>query len=316
MLDDGLTNQLKQLIDSAKTIFVMFPQYATVDQKAVAASLYLSLVRADKSALLVTPQPLSDEDREELSGLEFAQQQLGNQNLSISFPYSPEQVDKVSYHIGEETKRFFLSVKPKPGVPPLDSNQVEFSYTGAAADALILVGLKELEDLEQLYFGYEQLYTDTPSISINSYTTSFGTYKLDGGTASCSSELATLLIKQLGLPLDNDTATNLLYGIESCTKNLSAATTTAETFDAVAQLLRSGARRTSKRKNNGGDTNLENGTESLVQQTSLNLGVEEENDELPEPKKVPGTEKKRNTTKKSTKNSAEPPPDYVPKKLM
>lgn len=337
MIDESLSNQLKQLVDSARTIFIIFPPTASADQKAVAASLYLALSRTEKTVGLISTQKAPGGEVASISGLEHTQQELGNQNLSISFPYSPDQVDKVSYHIGEESKRFFLSIKPKPGVPPLDASQMEFSYTGATADAVFLIGVTELESLDQLYFGYEQLYQDTPTVSINSYTTSFGTHKVDAGTASSCSEIVTQLIQRLGLSLDNDIATNLLYGIESSTKNLSAPTASAETFETVAQLLRAGARRSFKRSG-GNEVTQPSRSESILHEIasgdeptqgverSSELGDESDGvmnfESIPERQKQLVESIKQKTSKvkagkvDSKKASFMPPADYVPKRLM
>jgi hypothetical protein len=52
-------------------------------------------------------------------------------------------------------------------------------------------------------------------------------------------------MKQLDYPQSKDSATNLLAGIDTATNRLLAPTVTAETFDAVAQLLRAGGIRQS-----------------------------------------------------------------------
>ena len=330
MIDPNLSNQLKQLIDTARTIFIVYPNSASLDHKAVAASLYLSLLRAKKSVGLISPQPLNPESLDAVAGLENTQHALGNQNLSISFPYSPEQVDKVSYHIGEESRRFFLSIKPKPGVAPLDASQVEFSYTGASADVVIIVGVKELEELEQIYFGYEQMYTDTPTISINSYSTSFGTHKLDTGSASSSSEVLTQLLPEWGLSMDTDIATNLLAGIEASTKNLSAPTTSADTFEAVAELLRAGARRSFKRPGAEGAESKNVMETSIHDQTSPHSIVSPEQPEFAQAEEAAQTpagsvesqksaeeeSKKKPAKAKSKKENLNPPADYTPSRLM
>ncbi len=306
MIDDNLSSQVQHLVDSATTIFIIFPSIASADHLAVAASLYLSLVRAQKSVGLVTTDTAAvlQNEGSTIIGLENTQQDLGNQNLSISFPYSPDQVDKVSYHVGEETNRFFLSIKPKTGFPPLDASNVEFSYTGASADLVFLIGVKDLESLEQLYFGYEQLYQDTPSISVNSYATSFGTVKIDSGSASSSSEVIAQLLPILSLPIESDTATNLLYGIESSTKNLSSPTTSAETFEAVAQLLRAGARRSFKRSS-AEPHPKEAFKESIVHEVPESEATKRKNGKAKTPK-----------LESSKKDSMLPPADFTPTKRI
>lgn len=296
MIDDTVTAQIKNIVDSAQTIVIIYPKNATLDQRAVAASLYLALSTAQKSVRLVTPQVEQRTD-EPLAGIEQTQQDMGNQNLGISFEYTPEQVDKVSYHIGEETGKFYLSIKPKPGFPPLDANSVEFTYTGAAAEAVFLVGVNELESLEHLYFGYEDLYNSVSLVSINNFATSFGTVKVDAGNTSSSSEVLAQLLPGLGLTIDSDVATNLLFGIESSTQNLSSVTTSAETFEVVAQLLRAGARRSFKRAG---------------QEQSSQLQRTRMSNEIP-PLQEPRKNGKAKNAKSVAKNDgANPPAEFTP----
>ena len=56
------------------------------------------------------------------------------------------------------------------------------------------------------------------------------------------------LLKESGLGLDTDIATNLLAGIEEASGNFTNPEVTAETFEKVAQLLRAGGQRRPKVK--------------------------------------------------------------------
>lgn len=309
MIDESLANQYKSLIDTAQTIVVLIPAQATQDQIAVAASLYLSLLRLGKNARLVTPQPVVTKGA--ILGFEQAQQDLGNQNLTVSFAYTPEQVDKVSYHIAEETGRFYLTIKPKSGYEPLATESVEFSYTGASAELVILVGVSNLEQLEQLYFGYEDLFETVPMVSIHNHTTSFGTLHIDSGSASSSSEVVAQLLFSLGHPVDSDVATNLLLGIEWGTASLSSPTASAETFEVVAQLLRAGARRTFKK------TSVETTVPTLLERQSVPGENESAVQVLRENNLQESENNKKNGKAKSTKNGSTkkppaPPPEFTP----
>lgn len=313
MVDETNLQQIKNLVDTAQNSIIVFSPRASLDQKAVATSLYLALVRAQKTVRLITPQLITTE-QDVLAGLSDTQTELGHQNLCLSFDYNPEQVDKVSYHIGEQTGKFYLTIKPKIGVSPLDAQNVEFSYTGASADLIFAVGINNLESLEQLYFGYEDMYRDTAIISINTFETSFGTVKIDTGSASSVSEIVAQLIPQLGLSLDGDSATNLLLGIESATQNLTSLSATAETFETVASLLRSGARRVLKAKQQNGW--VEESQPVLAKPGSQNLPLMEGEivGEVYSERQV--EEIKKDVVSKSKKNSkkttSEPPQGYTP----
>jgi hypothetical protein len=293
-------SQLKNILDSASTILVIHPSQTSFDHRAVAASLYLAFSAAQKSVRLVSPQ-IEERTDASLIGIEQTQIDMGNQNLGISFAYSPEQVDKVSYHIGEDTGKFYLTIKPKAGFPPLDASQVEFTYTGAVADAVFLVGVTDLESLEQLYFGYEDLFKTASLVSINNFTTSFGTVKIDSGSVSSSSEVIAQLLQNLGISIESEVATNLLAGIENSTQNLSSVTTSAETFEVVAQLIRFGARRNFKKNSQEKATPVE---------TDIGFTVE---GGLREPEK---NNKSKIVKPANKKNSISPPPEFSPSKRI
>ncbi len=60
---------------------------------------------------------------------------------------------------------------------------------------------------------------------------------------SSISELVASLIKESGMSLDADVATNLLMGIEEGTNKFSGSDVNAETFQVVSELMRSGGQR-------------------------------------------------------------------------
>jgi len=242
MIDAAKLTQLTDLIAQAKFIFVIFPNNASADNRAAAEALAASLTQAGKDIRLLSPRepeksryPETDEVR--------VTTELGNQNLVLSFEYEPEQVDDVNYHIGEETGRFYLTIKPQKGQKPLDPESVEFSYTGAEADLIFTVGVKELADLEQLYMSYEDVYAKVPVVSITTFEPSFATLAINTGSSPSVSQEVARLLSDLGHALSADSATQLLYGIEMATQGLASRSVSAETFETVGQLLRQGARR-------------------------------------------------------------------------
>lgn len=243
MLDQAVQGQFASHLDNAQTVVVILSAQAKRDAVAAATALTQSLVQHGKVVRLVAPKPKELQEHTGLTHLESIQNELGNQNLTISFPYVPEQVDKVSYHIGEETQRFYLTVKPKSGTDPINYSEVEFAYTGTTADVFITVGVNNLEDLDQLYYGYEDTYKDTSVLSLHTHTVSFAALSVDAGSMSSISEATAQLLFALELPVDMDAATNLLSGIETATRHFTSYAATAETFEVVSKLLRAGARR-------------------------------------------------------------------------
>ena len=241
MIDEVLSNQLARSIESAHTIIVVLDQNATFDQVAGGLALTQALEQADKQVRLVSPKPRQGLDQ--LFEASRISTELGHQSLTISFDYSEDKVDNISYHIGEETGKFYLTVRPKAGVEPLDPSSVEYSHTGAVADLLILIGVSDLEELDQLYYGYEDLYRNTTSIVINNFKSEFGTIGIDVSSSPTTSEFIYLLLQNQNLPITADIATNLLTGIEQASNRFQSRSITANTFEVAAKLMNLGARR-------------------------------------------------------------------------
>ena len=236
---------VKEVAGNANTILVLLGVDATIDQIATALALKESLAQIGKEVTVYAPvlPSLPDWQTASLAGYDLIQHELGKQNLVVSFAYTPEQVDKVSYSIGEQSGRFYLTIKPKKGTPPLDRSSLETVYAGTEADLIFLVGVHDYESLEKLYFGYESLFESTTVVTIHSFTPMIGNFHFDLSGGSCLSESMAEVIEQLGLVLSSDGATSLLLAIEEATEQLTSNFADAHTFETVAKLLRTGARR-------------------------------------------------------------------------
>jgi hypothetical protein len=260
MLEEQQLAQFKSLVENSQSVVVLVPDNADVDEVATAVAFHLTLREMGKESRLAAVAPPRFR-QPELPGSEQITTELGNQNLTISFNYSEEQVDKVSYHIGEETKKFYLTIKPRSGAAPLDTSSVEFSYTGAAADLLVYVGVKSLDDLQQLYYGYEDIYQNAMSISFSKQPSSIGQFQIVLEQESSLSELLTATLSALQFPVTADTATNLLAGIEFNTKGLTQGAIEVGTFESIANLMKAGGVRVTfvpmhKQNNTNGKTEL------------------------------------------------------------
>lgn len=290
--------QFKALLDVSKTIVVIVKTDPSLDQLATASSLFLALSQAGKEVLFLSPS--SPSSNHELSGVENISTKMGNQNLVVSFDYSEELVDKVGYHIGEESGKFFLTIKPKKGHPPLDSSKVEFGYTGMEADLAILIGIHDLETLDDLYFGSESFYQDVPLVTIHNFETELGALQFDFSTHLCYAEALVEVLEGLNISFSSEIATNLLYSIEDKTESMTNSLASAKTFETVAKLLRAGARRkkieafqktkdsfnngiekVGKIKKNNGSNDLFNGGEKSLKKDAGQL---EKNSEINSPK--------------------------------
>lgn len=236
------TEEIKKVLEPAKSVFVLLPQNPSFDATAAALALFLSLKQAGKSVFIGSPTKMRVEFSK-LVGVNEISEKIGNRNLVISFDYAEDAIEKVSYNV--EGGKFNLVIEPKSGHPPLDNKGVVFSYEGIEAPLIFISGAKKLEDLGELYEKERQAFSQATVVNIDraANNTKFGQINLVTQEAASISEIIFQLIKKLNLPLNVDIAGNLLKGIETQTQSLQAPFAGPDTFEAVAQLMRAGAKR-------------------------------------------------------------------------
>ena len=235
-----MENSFKNIIDGSKSILILLPTKPFFDQVAAGLSLYLAL-RDQKDVQISSPTPMTVEFNR-LIGVNRISQELGNKNLVMRFTdYRASDIERVSYDI--ENSQFRLTVIPKQKVPPPTKEQVELSYSGISADTVIIIGganeshfpaisTKELAGANILHIGTRDI-----SLSSNKSYISFSR------PASSVSEVVASLLKESSIKVEDDVATNLLMGIEEASNNFTDPSVTAETFGIVAELMRSGGKR-------------------------------------------------------------------------
>jgi hypothetical protein len=233
-----MDNSLLSLIDSAASILVVLPTKPYFDQVAAGLALYLS-IHDRKDVSIYCPSPMTV-GFNRLIGVNRISEELAKKNLMIRFVgYPSDSIDKVGYDI--ESGEFKLTVTPKAGLTAPQKNQIVTDYSGTTADLLILVGGANDSHFPIL---------STPD-SANAKIAHIGTRALDSKKevlsfarpASTTSELAAGLIKENGLVLDPDIASNLVMGIEEGTSNFASPEVNPETFEIFADLLRNGGQR-------------------------------------------------------------------------
>src|SRR5690606_7358911 len=98
MFTQEQAQQLSDVVGSAQTTLVILPSQPTLDQTATALALASALEALGKQTSVMSPQPLSA-PVSDLISTDTIHTQIGNRDLAVSFAYTPESVDKVSYHI-------------------------------------------------------------------------------------------------------------------------------------------------------------------------------------------------------------------------
>jgi len=238
-----MDNSFTSLIDSAASVLVLLPTKPYFDQVAAGLSLYLSL--HDKKEVAVSCPSLMTVGFNRLIGINKVSSELGNKNLTIKFKgYDAENIEKVSYDIVQG--EFNLTIVPKAGFTAPGKEQIDLNYSGISADLVVLIGgandthfpileLGELSGAKIAHIGNRVLTSNREVMS----------FAKPGATTS---ELVANLIKENGMSVDPDIATNLLMGIEEGSSNFGSNEVTPDTFETFAYLLRSGGQRPPKTK--------------------------------------------------------------------
>lgn len=236
---------LASVSGEAKSFVCFIHPQATFDAVAAALAFQLAAQEAGKSVEVVCEEPMRVE-YSHLIGIDRIRQEVGNRDMVISFAYSEDQVDKVSYNVDDENKRFELVIAPKNGAQPLDPSTVEFRRSGLTADVVLLFGFHGFDELGEYYQKEKYVIDSAYSVAftqsaISPFAKLHVTLQPDQYSYS---EIMYFLIRQLQLAeVKDDLATNLLSGIEYATDRFMSASLSARTFETIANLMRRGARR-------------------------------------------------------------------------
>lgn len=234
-------SQFKDALATAQTVLISLPQSVNYDKVAAALSLYLSLKKANKQVAIVCPRQITVEFSS-LVGADQVAQKIDGKNLTITFDYLEGSVETVSYNI--EGNKFNLIIQPKDGFNPPSTEKIDYSYTGAKMDLIVVVGANSLSELGEVYVKNKSLFDEGNVISlvVGSIEHQFGKINLFCEDWSTYSEVIATMIHELQMSIDEDIATNLLKGIERASGGFSLNKSKALTFEAVAFCLKSGAK--------------------------------------------------------------------------
>lgn len=244
MFDESLISQVSSALKAANSILLLLPPQPDADSIAAATALHLTFKQAGKTSTIGCSTPIKLE-QSMLFGIADIKQNIGRQNLIVSFAYKEEAVENVSYDIDEATGKFNLRIRPRPGADPLDTKAVEFTYSGASADAVITFAVSSLEELGRLYAEEKEFLDAAKIINLSGkpQNVQFDCINLSAKVPVSLSEATSNLFPKLELAPTADAASNLYQQLITSTQNFASPSVTATTFDAAAFLLRSGARR-------------------------------------------------------------------------
>lgn len=258
MIDQIQSQKLYEIFDKGLNIALVFPSQTKEDVilSSYAFYLFCKNLWRDKQIYLISPTPKEVQVSHEVSALidsQKIQNSLPKENFVLSFPYDPEKIDQVFSQISEDHQKFFITIKPKAGIAPIEFQEIQHSYSSSQNLIFVLLGVNQLAEVPSELLPATNLQKNEQSvITINNFLPDFGTLNLDisGSSSYCEAlfflmkNLANLAAKDWQTLLENSSLLNLvLYGIEKETQSFTKKNTSALTFLATAELLQNGAER-------------------------------------------------------------------------
>lgn len=245
-MDNSTFQKINDLIAKNDKIGVAIGKNPTLDEMAAALALYLSLSQIGKSVSIASAtQPIVELSN--LVGIDRVSSTLDGEggDLIVSFPYQDGQIEKVSYNLDEDNHLLHIIVKAGQLGLQFNDSDVQFKRSGGVPQVLFVVGTPSLADLDQM-IDPESL-KDTTIINIDNKADNqgFGDIVLVSPDFSSVSEQIGNLLAVLDLPIDQDSAQNLLAGLSYATENFQNPNTSYVAFEMAAMLMRKGAHRVS-----------------------------------------------------------------------
>jgi len=235
-------NEIQSLITQAHEILILSHADPSHDSLAASLGLYLSLSAAGKNVTIACPTA-STVEFNHLIGIDKVSQDLDGKNFIISLDYVEGAIEKVSYNISDN--KFNLVIEPKPGAPAFTPEKVHYSNSSASPDLIFVIDCANFDQLGKFYQNNQDLYAKVTTVNIDHHANNqkFARLNLVDPGALSTSELVTFLIQNLGLPINEDVATNLLNGMDEATHNFSPQSSSGAVFEAAAFCLKAGGKR-------------------------------------------------------------------------
>ena len=238
MFDQKNISSLKEELSRVRSILILLPPQPDPEMVISAISLLLTLQKTGKQAQLGCSDS-SNLKNQNIPYLKEIKSSVGAKNLIVNFKYKEADLDKVDYDIDDQGN-FSLLIKPKKGTLPPDISNIKYSYSGANADLVFVLGINSLEELGKFY-SEEKVFLDQANIVSLNHTTkpaSFANFNFHQRSFSGMAEMTASLISQLELNPTEEISTLLISRIYFDTNNLTSNTVSADTMRTLNYLMR------------------------------------------------------------------------------
>ncbi|MBI2036545.1 hypothetical protein HYT17_02865 [Candidatus Microgenomates bacterium] len=233
-------DRVSELLEEAKQAAILVGENPGLDDMAAACALCLALEKVGKKAVVVCKTPPSVA-LGNVVGIDKVKQTPANSSggLIISLPYQQGEIEKISYDIvGDKIK---LTVVPGERGLGFTTDDITFQTPSETVDVVFSIGINSENEVMALYPSLQE--TPLVNIDMNAQNSGFGSVSLVDSSYSSNCEIVAKILMLLTLPVDIDTAQNLVSGIVEKTVNFQSEATSPFAFEATAFLMQKGARR-------------------------------------------------------------------------
>lgn len=246
---DSQITELKNLLPNAKSVLIALPVGADIDKLASGLTLMLALNAQGKEVTVVSDDSITV-GQSHLYGIDHISKNLpsgqgGNLTISLEGVAAANNtipaLEKLDWFAEGSNLNLVFHVLPGQTFQP---SKIVPHYQGSSFNLIFVIGAANLDSLGSLYKQSPNAFSGVHIVNIdNQNNASFGSTNIVDTTASSVSEIVANLMSDLGINLDADSASNLLAGIFDTTQNLVNGQLSADTYLAVANLLRAGGKK-------------------------------------------------------------------------
>lgn len=234
---DSQKQQLIEKLNGANNILVTVSSNPSVDQLAACIGLTVMLDEVGKRGVAVY-------SGETPSTIEFLKPKATIEKTTDSLrdfiiAFSKAKADKLRYKVEDDIVRIYVT----PYKTALSDKDLEFSQGDFNIDAIVALGVKKQEELDQVVTAHGRILHDATIITVNNTPGGdLGAVNWVDESASSLCELVAGLASSFEkYKMDEQVATALLTGIVAETNRFSNEKTKATTMTASAALIAAGA---------------------------------------------------------------------------
>jgi len=216
MTDKDISLQLKEYVGKARKVYIVTGKNPDIDVLCSAVCLHDEFTLRDKEVTLFAPE-LQEEREKVLFGVENLFTYLPEQRTTVKVNVEGRGVKKVNYELKDNSLSFYIT--PREG--QIYREDVNVYTPKLKADLVITLGVQKPENLTQWPHTWAQEFEQEGAvinIDNSPHNTLFGSSDVVEPTAKTMVQLIKDVIQKLEWNMSADSASILMQGLVSKTK--------------------------------------------------------------------------------------------------